>query len=76
MTCLACVQVFVGVLFILLGSLNINRTADQRAANLLNNLSLVIVFVITLVNVIISGFGIEHPPELLKNLYREDIIEP
>ena len=69
-------QVAVGVLFVALGSLNINKPRDQRLADILNDLALMFVFVISLLNVVISGFGLEQQPQLLKNLHREDIIEP
>ena len=53
-----CLQVIVGVLFLVIGSLNINDEPDQKTANILNDVIVVLVFLITLVNVIISGFGI------------------
>ncbi|KAF4527259.1 hypothetical protein B566_EDAN006978 [Ephemera danica] len=45
-------------------------------ADILNDLALIVVFIISILNVIISGFGLEQHPQLLKNLHREDIIEP
>ncbi|XP_037924828.1 ninjurin-2 isoform X2 [Hermetia illucens] len=53
-------QLIVGILFVVIGSLNINRKKDQTAAVYLNDIILVMVFLISLVNVIISGFGMEH----------------
>ena len=53
-----CLQVIVGVLFLVIGGLNINDEPDQKTANILNDVIVVLVFLITLVNVIISGFGI------------------
>ena len=53
-----CLQVIVGVLFLVIGGLNINDVPDQKTANFLNDVIVVLVFLITLVNVIISGFGI------------------
>lgn len=61
----------VGLLFIVIGSLNINRKKDQTAAIILNDVILVLIFVISLVNVIISGFGIEHSSQPLYLLERE-----
>ncbi|XP_033163760.1 ninjurin-2 isoform X1 [Drosophila mauritiana] len=61
-------QLLVGILFVVIGSLNINRQQDQTAAVILNDVILVVVFIISVVNVIISGFGIEyssHPLRLL-----------
>jgi len=66
----------VGGLFVLLGSLNINKERDQRKADVANDIATALVFVISIMNVIISGFGIESQPQMFKNLYREDIIEP
>ncbi|CAB3381404.1 Hypothetical predicted protein [Cloeon dipterum] len=69
-------QILVGVLFVLLGGLNINKERDQRKAEVINDISTALIFVISIVNVIISGFGLETKPILLSNLNREDIIEP
>ena len=54
-----------------IGSLNINRKKDQTAAIILNNIILVFIFVISLVNVVISGFGIDHASQPLQLLQRE-----
>lgn len=61
----------VGLMFIVIGSLNINRKKDQTAAIILNDVILVLIFVISLVNVIISGFGIEHSSQPLHLLEKE-----
>lgn len=61
----------VGLMFIVIGSLNINRRKDQTAAIILNDIILVMVFIISLVNVIISGFGIEYSSQPLHLLERE-----
>ncbi|KAK0076646.1 hypothetical protein PV325_005060 [Microctonus aethiopoides] len=58
----------VGILFIIIGGLDISKPRDHWAANILNDIILIAVFVITLVNVAVSGFGMEFsnkPPELL-----------
>lgn len=57
-----------GILFIVVGGLDINRRRDQWAANIINDIILIGVFVISLTNVIVSSFGMEfsnRPPELL-----------
>jgi hypothetical protein len=69
-------QLLVGGLLVLLGSLNINKERDQRKADVTNDITTGLVFIISIVNVIISGFGLESYPQMLKNLHREDIIEP
>ncbi|KAK0177323.1 hypothetical protein PV328_001391 [Microctonus aethiopoides] len=61
-------QAVVGILFIIIGGLDISKPRDHWAANILNDIILIAVFVITLVNVAVSGFGMEFsnkPPELL-----------
>ncbi|XP_017845909.1 ninjurin-2 isoform X1 [Drosophila busckii] len=59
-------QLMVGILFVAIGSLNINKQQDQTAAIILNDVILVVVFVISVVNVIISGFGIEYSSQPLR----------
>ncbi|XP_053657610.1 ninjurin-2 [Anopheles marshallii] len=66
-------QMLVGILFVVIGSLNINRKPDQTAAIVLNDVILVLIFVISLINVIISGFGMEYSSQPLRLLER---IEP
>lgn len=66
-------QMVVGLMYIVIGSLNINRTKDQTAAVILNDVILVLVFVISLINVIISGFGIEHSSQPLRLLEKEPL---
>ncbi|XP_058055604.1 ninjurin-2 [Anopheles bellator] len=65
-------QMLVGILFVVIGSLNINRKPDQTAAIVLNDVILVLIFVISLLNVIISGFGIEYASQPLRRLERID----
>lgn len=49
-----------------IGSININKKQDQRTAVILNDVILVTIFVISVVNVIISGFGIEYSSQPLR----------
>ncbi|EDX13167.1 GD18856 [Drosophila simulans] len=44
-------HLLVGILFVVIGSLNINRQQDQTAAVILNDVILVVVFIISVVNV-------------------------
>ena len=53
-------QVLLGLLFLILGGLDINEDEHQKSANILNNTATVVVFIITLINAIISGFGVQH----------------
>ncbi|XP_055389627.1 ninjurin-2 isoform X2 [Condylostylus longicornis] len=66
-------QLLVGVLFVIIGSLNINRKAEQAASIILNDVILIFVFVISVVNVIISGFGIEHASHPLILVNKPDL---
>ena len=50
----------VGVLFMIIGMMNINDPEQQTAANILNNVIVVFIFIISVVNVILSSFGIEN----------------
>lgn len=59
-------QLLVGILFVAIGSLNINKQKDQTAAIILNDVILVVIFIISVVNVIISGFGIEYSSQPLR----------
>ncbi|XP_073847845.1 ninjurin C isoform X3 [Musca autumnalis] len=61
-------QLLVGILFVIIGSLNINRKKDQTAAIILNDIIMVVVFVISVINVVISGFGIEYSSQPLRLL--------
>lgn len=63
----------VGILFIIIGSLNINRQKEQSAAIILNDIILVLIFVISIVNVIISAFGIGHASQPLRLLEKEKL---
>ncbi|KAK3857304.1 hypothetical protein Pcinc_036423, partial [Petrolisthes cinctipes] len=53
-------QVLVGVLFMINAMMNINDPKQQRPSNILNNIIVIIVFIISVDNVIISSFGIEN----------------
>ncbi|CAG2174319.1 unnamed protein product [Oppiella nova] len=50
-------EIIVGIVFILLGRLNINFFVDRKKADLLNNGSVILIFLITVVNVLITAFG-------------------
>lgn len=58
----------VGLMYVVVGSLNINRTKEQRVAIILNDMILVMSLVISLINIIISGFGMEHSSQPLRLL--------
>jgi len=56
-------QLIVGILFLVIGGMDINKKPSQRTADILNNVIVVLIFLITLVNVIINGFGIRYTDE-------------
>merc|ERR1712241_734466 len=62
-------QVVAGILFLVIGGLNINEgSPNQRTADILNDVIVVIIFLITLINVVNSGFGIRATdPGQIKN---------
>ena len=45
----------VGILFLVMGGMNINKQQNHRTAGILNNVAVGLISLITLVNVIISG---------------------
>lgn len=55
----------VGLLFVIIGGLSINRHSEQTMAVILNDVIIIFIFLISIVNVIISGFGIEHSSQTL-----------
>jgi len=57
----------VGILFLILGALNINVFDQQRAANILNNIITFVLFGISLINVILNSFGLSHKANALFN---------
>jgi surface polysaccharide O-acyltransferase-like enzyme len=61
-------QVCVGVIFLVIGGLDINRHGDQRAAIILNDVTLIMVFFISLINVVVSGFGMDHSSTRLREI--------
>lgn len=52
-------QIIVGILLVLVGRWNINNRKEQGVANNTNNVIVILIFLITVVNVLISAFGDE-----------------
>merc|ERR1711862_301333 len=50
-------QAVVGILFMIIGAIDIEDTDSQPTADKLNNINLITVFLITVLNAIISGLG-------------------
>lgn len=53
---------------LVVGGLDINNHAEQHVAIILNDITLIMVFVILLINVVISGFGMEHSSTELREV--------
>lgn len=49
-----------GICFLVIGGMNINREDKQRAAIILNDIVVMMIFVISVLNIVISAFGIQH----------------
>ncbi|XP_064606342.1 ninjurin-1-like isoform X2 [Liolophura sinensis] len=52
-------QVITGILLLVLGTLDITDKEKQKAANALNNVAVCFIFLITVVNIFVSSFGIK-----------------
>ncbi|XP_065166760.1 ninjurin-2-like isoform X3 [Atheta coriaria] len=65
-------QLLVAILFVIIGGLNLNKHSDQTAAVVLNDIILIFVFSISLVNIIISGFGMEYSNQPLRLLSEDE----
>ena len=50
-------QILVGILFLIVGSMDINEDSKVRTAVIINDLITIIIFVITAINVVINSFG-------------------
>ncbi|XP_047510197.1 ninjurin-2 isoform X3 [Pieris napi] len=53
-------QLVVGLLFVLIGGLDLNDHLDQPSAVILNDIIVIFIFVISVINIVISAFGIEY----------------
>ena len=54
-------QIVVGIALMILGTLDINDSSStQYAADIVNNITIIVVFIITVLNVIIAAFSIEN----------------
>lgn len=52
-------QILVGILLVVVGRWNINHRKEQNVANVTNNIIVILIFLITVVNVLITAFGDE-----------------
>nr|XP_034835574.1 ninjurin-2 [Maniola hyperantus] len=53
-------QLLVGLMFVVIGGLDLNHEADQPSAVILNDVIVIFIFVISVTNIVISAFGIEY----------------
>ena len=53
--------------------MDINKQENQRAANILNDLILMSIFIISVINIVISSFGIQHVDLSLNNNIRNNV---
>ncbi|XP_025201362.1 ninjurin-2-like isoform X3 [Melanaphis sacchari] len=64
-------QVLVGGIFLVVGGLDIKKEKDQRKCLILNDVSVIMVFLITTINITISGFGFDVSSPLNTNLKKQ-----
>ena len=53
-----CAKILVGMIFIYVGYVNFDVPDRQKRLNRFNNCATILVFLITIINVLVSGFGI------------------
>ncbi|XP_044747450.1 ninjurin-2, partial [Coccinella septempunctata] len=61
-------QLAVAIMFVIIGGLNINKERNKNSAMILNDIILVFIFLIAIVNILISGFGIEYSSQPLEHM--------
>ena len=54
-----------GAIFVIIGYINFNDENKQKRLNLMNNIATVFVFIITVVNVLIAGFGLNFDDSIV-----------
>ncbi|XP_028166946.1 ninjurin-2-like isoform X5 [Ostrinia furnacalis] len=53
-------QLLVGLLFVVIGGMDLNDLDEQPSAVILNDVIVIFIFVISVINIVISAFGIEY----------------
>ncbi|XP_026320496.1 ninjurin-2-like isoform X3 [Hyposmocoma kahamanoa] len=53
-------QLLVGLMFVIIGGLDLNDDDDRPSAVVLNDVIVIFIFVISVINMVISAFGIEY----------------
>lgn len=54
-------QILVGIVFMALGFVNVNKEKNQRSAEVLNNLATAAVFGVTVLNILAASFDLRRP---------------
>lgn len=49
-----------GLLFVVIGGLDLNDHSDQPSALVLNDVIVIFIFVISVINIVVSAFGLEY----------------
>ncbi|CAI5786329.1 ninjurinninjurin-2 [Podarcis lilfordi] len=52
-------QTAIGILLIIIARMNLNDVTKQQRLNLLNNIATILVFIIVIVNIFITAFGVQ-----------------
>lgn len=60
-------QIIVGILLVVVGRWNINKRKEQNIANVTNNIIVILIFLVTVVNVLITAFG-DDDPDYIPNI--------
>ncbi|KAG6454818.1 hypothetical protein O3G_MSEX008889 [Manduca sexta] len=53
-------QLVLGMLCVIVGSLDVNRNENQQPARFYNNIIVLLIFIISIINIVISAFSIKH----------------
>ena len=64
-------QVLIGVVILFKGKYNINNEDHHSSADALNNLTVWMIFAVTVINVFVSAFGIDNSGPIITRTYLE-----
>ena len=66
-------QVVIGIVILFKSRYNINEADHHKSAEALNNITVWLIFAVTVINVFVSAFGIDNnPSSLIKSLIERD----
>ena len=69
------VKVAIGVVIMIKSRYNINHEENHSTADTLNNLTVWLIFAVTVINVFVSAFGIDNTPFIRAKLLARDTID-